>query len=151
MQPSKPSSSGFVPEIPRRTLDLPSAPSRRGAASLSENKKLIVGPEISLTGEITACDNLIVEGTVDATLENSRLLEITESGHFKGKVLIDEALISGRFEGTLTVRHTLQLRSTGRITGTVKFGQLEVELGGQINGEISIFKDEQESASATPE
>ena len=74
MQPSKPSSSGFVPEIPRRTLDLSSAPSRRGAASLSENKKLIVGPEISLTGEITACDNLVVEGTVDATLENSRLL-----------------------------------------------------------------------------
>ena len=151
MQPNKPSSSGFVPEIPRRTLDLPSAPSRRGAASLSENKKLIVGPEISLTGEITACDNLVVEGTVDATLKNSRLLEITESGHFKGKVLIDEALISGHFEGTLTVRHTLRLRSTGRITGTVKFGQLEVELGGQINGEISIFKDEQESASVTPE
>lgn len=151
MQPSKPSSSGFVPEIPRRTLDLPNAPTRRGASSLSENKKLIVGPDISLTGEITACDNLVVEGTVDATLENSRLLEITESGHFKGKVLIDEAVISGHFEGTLAVRHTLQLRSTGRITGTVRFGQLEVELGGQINGEISIFEEKPESASAVSE
>jgi len=142
MQPSKPSSSGFVPEIPRRTLDLPGSSSRRGGAPRSESKKLTVGPEISLTGEITACDSLVVEGTVDATLENSRQLEVTESGHFKGKVVIDDAIIGGRFEGTLVVRQTLQIRSTGRVVGSVRFGQLEVELGGQIDGDISIFKDE---------
>ncbi|MEP6145765.1 MAG: polymer-forming cytoskeletal protein, partial [Nisaea sp.] len=71
-----------------------------------------------------------------------RQLEVTESGHFKGKVVIDEAIIGGRFEGTLVVRDVLQIRSTGRVTGSVRFGQLEVELGGQIDGDISIFKDE---------
>ena len=151
MQPSKPSSSGFVPEIPRRTLDLPGSSSRRGGAPRSESKKLTVGPEISLTGEITACDSLIVEGTVDATLENSRHLEVTDSGHFKGKVMIDEAIIGGRFEGTLVVRKTLHVRSSGRITGSVRFGQLEVELGGQIDGDIAVFKDDTASVPETSE
>lgn len=151
MQPSKPSSSGFVPEIPRRTLDLPGSSSRRGGAPRSESKKLTVGPEISLTGEITACDSLIVEGTVDATLENSRHLEVTDSGHFKGKVTIDEAIIGGRFEGTLVVRKTLHVRSSGRITGSVRFGQLEVELGGQIDGDIAVFKDDTASVPETSE
>ena len=151
MQPSKPSSSGFVPEIPRRSLDLPGAQNRRGAAPRNESKKLTVGPEISLTGEITACDSLVVEGTVDATLENSRHLEVTESGHFKGKVVIDDAVIGGHFEGTLVVRQTLQVRGTGRVTGTVRFGRLEVELGGQIVGDISVFKEDVVSAPETAE
>ncbi len=146
MQPSKPSSSGYVPEIPRRTLDLPGAPSRRGTPPRGgEAKKLTVGPEISLTGEITACDSLVVEGNVDATLENSRQLEVTETGHFKGKVIIDEAEIGGRFEGTLEVRDTLRVRSTGHVTGTVRFGRLEVELGGKIDGTISVYKDDTSS------
>lgn len=151
MQPSKPSSSGFVPEIPRRTLDLPGSSNRRGNAPRSESKKLTVGPEISLTGEITACDSLVVEGSVNATLENSRHLEVTDSGYFKGKVVIDEAVIGGHFEGTLIVRQTLQIRSTGRIVGSVQFGKLEVELGGQIEGDISAFKDVPASAPETSE
>lgn len=152
MQPSKPSSSGFVPEIPRRTLDLPGAPSRRGTAPRGgEAKKLTVGPEISLTGEITACDSLVVEGNVDATLENSRHLEVTDSGRFKGKVIIDEAVIGGRFEGSLVVRDTLKVRSTGYITGTIRFGRLEVELGGRIEGDISVYKETSGSGPAVAE
>lgn len=149
MQPSKPSSSGFVPELPRRTLDLPGAPSRRGTSPRTgEAKVLTVGPEISLTGEITACDSLVVEGNVDATLENSRHLEVTDTGTFKGKVIIDDAVIGGRFEGTLIVRNTLQVRSAGHVTGTVRFGKLEVELGGEIEGEISVYKDDASSGPA---
>lgn len=152
MQPSKPSSSGYVPEIPRRTLDLPGAQNRRSATGRGgEAKKLTVGPEISLTGEITACDSLVVEGNVDATLENSRHLEVTESGRFKGKVIIDEAVIGGHFDGTLIVRDTLRVRSTGHVTGSVRFGKLEVELGGEIQGDISVYKDESKPGPAVAE
>src|SRR3546814_556504 len=88
-----------------------------------------------LSGEITACDILVVEGTVEATLEQSQLLEVTDTGTFRGKVQIEEAVIAGTFEGTLTARDKLTVRSTGRIIGTVRFGQLEVELGGVIKGD----------------
>ena len=132
-------SQGFVPEIPRRSaVDIPGAPSRRPAArDADEGKRLVVGREISLSGEITACDTLVVEGTVQATLEHSHALEISEGGTFKGRVQIDEATIAGRFEGDLNVRGTLTVKATGVIDGKVKFGKLEVELGGSIKGEIS--------------
>lgn len=151
MQPTKPS-SGFVPEIPRRTLDLPGAPARRAATPRSaEAKKLTVGPEISLTGEITACDMLVVEGNVHATLENSRHLEVAETGFFKGKVVIDEAVIAGEFDGTLIVRKTLSVRNKGHVRGTVRFGRLEVELGGEIEGDVALFKDSDESKQGAAE
>lgn len=102
-------------------------------------RKLIVGREISLSGDITACDILVVEGNIEATLRDGRHLEITEAGHFKGSVEIDEADIAGKFEGTLVVRGRLKIRATGQIEGTVSYGELEVEAGGRIIGEMKVL------------
>jgi cytoskeletal protein CcmA (bactofilin family) len=101
----------------------------------SETRKLIVGREISLSGEITACDRLVVEGSVEANLANCRDIDIADSGLFKGSASIDDAEVRGRFEGTLNVRRRLLIRATGRVIGTVRYGQIEIECGGQISGD----------------
>ncbi len=102
----------------------------------SEMRRLIVGREISLTGEITSCERLVVEGTVEANLNNCREIEISEAGLMKGTAAIEEAEIRGRFEGSLTVRKRLLIRASGKVTGTVRYGQLEIEAGGQLSGDI---------------
>jgi cytoskeletal protein CcmA (bactofilin family) len=102
----------------------------------AETRKLIVGREISLSGEITACDRLVVEGSVEANLANCRDIDIAETGLFKGSASIDDAEIRGRFEGTLNVRRRLLIRASGRVIGTVRYGQIEIECGGQISGDI---------------
>jgi cytoskeletal protein CcmA (bactofilin family) len=102
----------------------------------AETRKLIVGREISLSGEITSCDRLVVEGSVEANLANCRDIDIAESGLFKGSASIDDAEVRGRFEGTLNVRRRLLIRATGKVTGNVRYGQIEIECGGQISGDI---------------
>ena len=98
--------------------------------------KLTVGPNIKLKGvEITDCDTLVVEGTVEATM-NSRVIQIAEQGAFKGSAEIDVAEIRGEFDGNLIVRQKLVIYSTGKVTGTIRYGKLVVEEGGQISGEI---------------
>lgn len=160
-------------DIPRRTVDLPgvaprkpegfgapSAPAAPAAAPApapavpaasaplaSEQRRLIVGRDISLTGEIGSCDVLVVEGTVEAKLRDGRSIEIAETGLFKGSVEIDEADIGGRFDGDITVRGRLIVRSTGRINGSVKYGVLAVEAGGLLNGDISQFKADAKPAA----
>ena len=74
------------------------------AATESVGSKLTVGPNIKLKGvEITDCDTLVVEGTVEATMD-SRVIQIAEQGAFRGSAEIDIAEIRGEFNGTLTVR-----------------------------------------------
>ena len=124
-------------EPPRRATPEPVPPpqpvARRGDGDL---RRLIVGREISLSGEITSCDKLIVEGSVEANLQNCHEIEIAESGLFKGTASIDEAEVRGRFEGELVVRRRLLIRSGGKVVGTIRYGQIEIECGGQISGEI---------------
>jgi cytoskeletal protein CcmA (bactofilin family) len=132
-------------DIPRRVVDIPGAPPKRATPSsdspipATEMRKLIVGRDISLSGEIAACDVLVVEGTVEAKLRDGRIVEIADTGLFKGSVEIDDADIGGRFEGDITVRGTLKVRATGKIQGNIRYGTLEVENGGQLSGSIEVL------------
>ncbi len=117
------------------TTSKPATPS-----STTENggSKLTVGPNIKLKGvEITDCDTLVVEGTVEATMD-SRVIQITEQGAFRGTAEIDIAEIHGEFDGSLTVREKLVIFSTGRVTGKIRYGKVVIEEGGQLSGEISV-------------
>lgn len=140
----------MTPELPRRTVDIPAgtvpgmSPGAAPAAkpvTPPESKRLIVGQGISLSGEITACDRLIVEGSVQVTLNETKAIEITETGRFtNGKAEVEEAEISGVYEGELTVRQRLLIRSTGRVQGTVRYGELELERGGKLSGNVSMLE-----------
>lgn len=149
--PAAPAAKGPMP-VPPRIAEPPRAaeparptePSRPaaptpmpvGRRNESDVRKLIVGREISLSGEINSCDMLVVEGSVEANLQNCHQVDIAESGLFKGSATIDIAEVNGRFEGTLTVRNRLYIRANGRVSGTIRYGQLEVECGGQLSGDV---------------
>jgi cytoskeletal protein CcmA (bactofilin family) len=129
----RPADAGSRPGAPT------SAPAPRNDADL---RKLIVGREISLSGEINSCDKLIVEGSVEANLQNCHDVELAESGLFKGSATIDEIEVRGRFEGNLIVRKRLFIRATGKVSGTIRYGQIEIECGGQISGDIQAQSSE---------
>ena len=117
------------------TLTTPVQAAAAGATKEGESK-LTVGPNIKLKGvEITDCDTLVVEGSVEATMD-SRVIQISERGAFKGSAEIDVAEIRGLFEGNLTVRQKLVIYATGKVTGRVRYGKLVIEEGGQLSGEI---------------
>lgn len=155
-----PSRASGQPELPRRRVEIPTAPSApapepapaatspRASADESQGKRLIVGKGIRLSGEITACDRLIVEGFVEVTLNETRAVEIAESGRFIGGCEVEEAEISGVYEGELTVRNRLTIHATGRVEGTVRYGELEIERGGRMSGNISMLSTETPSRGA---
>lgn len=108
------------------------------SAGAENESKLTVGPNIKLKGvEITDCDTLVVEGSVEATMD-SRVIQISERGAFKGSAEIDIAEIRGAFDGNLTVREKLVIYATGKVTGKIRYGKVVIEEGGQLSGEITF-------------
>jgi cytoskeletal protein CcmA (bactofilin family) len=135
------SSTGLSSNISATPSSSPAPALNAGAspssATDSSGSKLTVGPNIKLKGvEITDCDTLVVEGTVEATMD-SRVIQISHNGAFKGSAEIDIAEIHGEFDGTLTVRQKLVIYSTGKVNGKIRYGKLVVEEGGQLAGEIA--------------
>lgn len=136
-----PAAMAVAPEVPAVASDTSQAAAQGGS-------KLTVGPNIKLKGvEITDCDTLFVEGTVEATMD-SRLMQIAESGAFKGTACIDIAEIHGSFDGDLTVREKLIIYATGKITGKIRYGKLVIEEGGQLSGEVIFGTTESKPRAA---
>ncbi|MGH6903980.1 MAG: bactofilin family protein [Geminicoccaceae bacterium] len=106
--------------------------------STDASKRLIVGEGIQMKGEITACDRLVVEGHVEVTLKATRMLEIKPSGHFTGSCEVEEAEVSGVYDGNLTVRGRLTVHAGGRVTGDINYGEIELERGAQITGKLGV-------------
>jgi len=130
----------LLPESAPSTEEKPMTPTISETANESASR-LIVGPDVKLKGaEILDCDTLVVEGRVEATMD-SRVIRITERGAFSGKVGIDIAEIHGQFEGELTARQQLIIHSSGRVKGSIRYGSILIEAGGQISGDIQALGD----------
>jgi cytoskeletal protein CcmA (bactofilin family) len=144
--PSRPTQTSYKqPDMPRRAMDIPGHGPRRAdvaSSAAGDGKTLTVGREIQLSGEISACDHLVVEGKVQANLANARILEVAEGGQFHGKVTIEEADISGLFEGEMTVTRLLTIRPTGKVSGTLRYEALVVEDGGKVKGTVTPMTDD---------
>ena len=111
-------------------------PKRPPGSNEVDVRTLVVGPEISISGEITSCQRVIVDGTLHANLEGCQNLIIGETGVFRGGGRVENADVAGYFEGDLTVVGRLVIRATGRVSGTIRYNQIEIECGGKILGTL---------------
>jgi cytoskeletal protein CcmA (bactofilin family) len=110
------------------------------------NRVLTVGNDILLKGEINSCDRLVIEGKLEATLNDVHTVELAECGSFKGSANVVEAQISGLFEGDLVVTGRLVIYASGKVRGNISYGEIEIERGGELSGQI---KSDAASASSS--
>lgn len=139
------------PEAARR-LATP-IPARRPEPSRLESpdaRRLVVGREICLSGEITSCDKLVVEGRVEATIVGARAVEVMPGGVFRGRAEVDEVDVAGLFEGELTATDRLVIRSGGRVSGSVRYGRIVIESGGEIAGDMQTLAAADKAPRALP-
>ncbi|MGF1625088.1 MAG: polymer-forming cytoskeletal protein [Alphaproteobacteria bacterium] len=109
-------------------------------------KRMHIGQDISISGEISTCDVLVIDGHVDATVRDCGRLEIGPAGTLRGDIEVRNAEIGGRFDGELKVSDRLTVRGTGRVSGVVRYGRLEVTVGGQLRGDIAPAEPAQAEA-----
>ena len=109
-------------------------PRRRG----KRVREVFLGPEIVLSGELKSCGTLVAEGIVDSSRIECRKFILGSTGSCKGEVQAESAVISGRFEGRLIVRLRLLIKSCGHVRGSVQYGQVEIEPGGELQGDMVV-------------
>ena len=135
-----PARDSFAPSVPVLRDEHPHAsvpaPAAAPHAAEAPGSKLFVGVNIKLKGvEICDCDVMVIEGHVEASI-HSKVLQIAKPGTLNGTALIDVAEVHGEFTGELTARSKLVVHGTGRVSGTVRYGQLIVAEGGEVSGDV---------------
>jgi len=97
-----------------------------------------------IDGNMKAPAFVRIEGQItgDVTVEEGLILG--EKGLITGNIITKEMIIYGTVKGHINC-HSLEIRSTGRITGDIKTQILQVETGGSHNGKLSMSASESSS------
>ena len=120
---------------------------------MPDASKLYIGEGVTIKGEISVPDTLVVCGSLEGDVTVGNLV-VGETGVIKGRIVVAQnAEISGKVYEKLDVKCLMILRSTARVDGNVSYGMLQIEQGATIAGGISSsteFRPEQRQAKPEP-
>lgn len=97
------------------------------------------GEGVIVKGSITAPEKIVVHGTVEGEVVARELL-VGPTGTIKGKVRVDQADVQGKIFEQIEAKVCLSLRKTGRIEGSATYGEIEIEKGGVLSGDVTTIK-----------
>lgn len=132
--------AAYTPQIQKRVADIPNLATIRGSDADLDGKRLVIGKQIRMSGEIPGCVKLVVEGKVEATLSDVKAIDITANGTFKGTAEVESAVIAGIYEGTLKVNVHLEVAASGTVKGSVSYKTIMVANGGKLLGTIESIE-----------
>ena len=127
----------------------PSTPSLQPMTSNVEKRSVLIGPGIEFDGSLGNCDEVVIEGTVRATIATTHLI-VKATGRFTGSAEVEKAEIDGQYEGTLTAKTQLQINQTGTVIGDINYAQLEVTPGGILTGNIDALTEGEDKQIVRP-
>ena len=121
--------------------------------SMPDASRLYIGEGVTIKGEISVPDTLVVCGSVEGDVSVGNLV-VGETGVIKGRIIVAQnAEISGKVFEKLDVKCLMILRSTSRVDGNVSYGMLQIEQGATIAGGISStdYRPEQQKPATKAE
>ncbi|MDP8227698.1 MAG: polymer-forming cytoskeletal protein [Candidatus Celaenobacter polaris] len=102
------------------------------------NLDTIIGEHTKLNGEIHSEGGVRIDGEVDGKIICDGFLLIGEKANVKADIQSNEAVISGKVEGNITIEKKLELKSSALINGDIIAKILSMESGTQISGNCSV-------------
>jgi len=104
--------------------------------SNSKQNSVFIGDGVSFKGSISAPDEAVIEGQFDGDLTVGNLL-IGQTGRVTGTIKADRVDVKGELNKDISTRQLLIVRSTGKVNGTLEYGEIEIERGGQVRGNMT--------------
>ena len=112
--------------------------SKLGTSTVDNSESsLMIGEGVIITGTIKANSKVTIQGTVDGDIECNSIT-ISKSGNVKGKIKTDSITVEGKTEGEINAEDVLIIKSKGHVSGKVFYGEIQIEEGGKISGEINF-------------
>lgn len=110
---------------------------------------LVVGEGVSLKGTFSVPEKAVISGTLEGEL-SAKEINVLQTGVLRGKIVADVVDISGQVFDSLVSKRSLFVRSSGVLTGTVQYAELEIEKGGRLEGQLDRFAEADGFPAARP-
>ncbi|MFB3923078.1 MAG: polymer-forming cytoskeletal protein [Terriglobia bacterium] len=111
--------------------------------SSREPHRTTLGPTVTLRGELTGEEDLLIDGQFDGSIHlRDHCLTVGAQGQVKADIEVSRAIIQGAITGNITARERIEIHKTGKVMGDLVAPGIAIEDGAYFKGSIEILRDE---------
>jgi cytoskeletal protein CcmA (bactofilin family) len=103
----------------------------------------LIAEGVEITGDLVFSNGMRIDGRVKGDVTGRKgdakipsLLVLSAKGHIEGSIRCGDAVINGTVTGDLDVEHRLELQSDARVSGTIRYRQLQMDVGATVQGHL---------------
>lgn len=105
------------------------------------NGKAVIGPSVSIKGEIKSHEDLTIEGQVDGTIQMAdHRLTVDAQGRVQAGVQARIVEVQGSLEGEVQAMDKVYIRKGASLIGDVHTASIIIEDGGYIKGNVDLTR-----------
>ena len=93
---------------------------------------------MNVTGDCKSEGTIRIEGRVEGRIEAGKAIVIGKNGTVIGDISTQDAVISGRIQGTLTIASRLELQASCDVNGEIDTRRIVLEEGATVNGTVKM-------------
>ncbi|MFA6514109.1 MAG: polymer-forming cytoskeletal protein [Patescibacteria group bacterium] len=106
-----------------------------------KDAETIIGASIKVKGNFHGQGNIVIEGTLEGSLKTDANIFIGEKARVTANIEAKDLIVNGEIKGSIKVKSYLSLGGTAKINGDVQYGELSIERGAIINGQLIAIND----------
>lgn len=102
-------------------------------------KTSVIGPTLVFRGELSANEDLIIEGEIEGTIaHHEKNLTVGKEGRVRANINARCVEVIGLVEGDIKGEEIVKLAKTAKVKGNIVCGRLVMEDGAQFTGSIDM-------------
>ncbi|MDT8448998.1 MAG: polymer-forming cytoskeletal protein [Wenzhouxiangellaceae bacterium] len=126
-------------ESSREFQHQPSAAARETTSAPTRGQAAIIGPSISINGQLSGDEDLIIEGRVKGTVQlKKHTLTVGSQGTLDAEVYANTILVDGTVNGDLYASERISIRKSAKIDGNILAPRISLEDGARFRGSIDM-------------
>jgi len=135
----KPDKDGTLPDLgSARPVGGPSQ-ARPAAAARGNGAASVIGPDLSITGNLESRGEVHIEGEVQGDIHAQRIV-VGERARIVGALIAEEVVVRGGVQGSIR-GNSVAFQATSRIEGDVFHKSLAIEQGAFFEGKSRRSED----------
>ena len=105
----------------------------------------LIAEDVEIIGDVWFSSGIRIDGRIKGNViaraaaegQTRALLVLSEKGRIEGSVTCGDAVINGTVIGDLDIEHFLELQSNSRVSGTIRYEHLQMDVGASVRGQLA--------------
>ena len=98
----------------------------------------IIGNKITIRGDLSGAEDLIVEGRVEGTIKLSNHLTVEGAGVVDANLDVEDLTVHGTVHGDILASRSISINNGARVEGNIRAPRVVIEDGARFKGAVEM-------------